>query len=286
VVQAAITAATVRITVHDAGVRLGDDPEDVHQARVGTRRLRSDLRTFRPLLDPDWVAGLRAEAGWYAGLLGAVRDAEVMAERLERQIARLTPDDAAAVQPLLRKLAEDREAGRAKLLEEMNSARYAEFLDRLVEACRAPALLPEADAPAAAVLPALVRRPWRRLRRAVEALAPEPPDEDLHAVRILAKHTRYAAEAAAPVVGRRARRFAAAIADLQTVLGDHQDAVVAEGWLRDQLTGAGPVEAMVSGQLIGLQRAEAAAHRDAWRQVWRRASDRSLRTWLTTPPDG
>src|SRR5258708_9243309 len=83
VVQAAVGNALARIVAHDPGVRLGDDPEDVHQARVGTRRLRSDLRTFRPLLDADWVAGLREEAGRYAALLGDVRDAEGLLGRLE-----------------------------------------------------------------------------------------------------------------------------------------------------------------------------------------------------------
>ncbi len=111
VVQAAVGNALARMVAHDPGVRMGDDPEDVHQARVGTRRLRSDLRTFRPLLDPDWVAGLREEAGWYAGLLGEVRDTEVLMERLEHQARSLPKEDAAAVTPIVARLAKER-AGR------------------------------------------------------------------------------------------------------------------------------------------------------------------------------
>jgi CHAD domain-containing protein len=138
-----------------------------------------------------------------------------------------------------------------------------------------------ADTPAADALPALVRRPWRRLRNAVKALPDVPADVDLHAVRILAKHTRYAAEAAAGVVGKQASVFARQIAAVQTVLGDHQDACVTEEWLRK----AGPTakskgEAMLIGQLIGLQRAEAAAKRAAWPEVWAKASDPALRGWL------
>jgi hypothetical protein len=37
---------------------------------------------------------------------------------------------------------------------------------------------------------------------------------------------------------------------------------------------------MLIGQLIGLQRAEAAAKRAAWPEVWARASDPALRGWL------
>jgi CHAD domain-containing protein len=270
---------------HDPGVRLGDDPEDVHQARVGTRRLRSDLRTFRPLLDRDWVAGIREEAGWYAGLLGEVRDTEVLMERLEQQARSLPKEDAAAVKPIVARLARERAAGRKRLLEGMDSPRYIALLDRLTEAAAQPQFAPDAKGghgqPAADALPALVRRPWKRLSKAVSDLPEVPADEQLHAVRILAKHTRYAAEAAAGVVGKPASSFAKQIAAVQTVLGDHQDACVMEDWLR----GAAPKtrstrEAMLIGQLIGLQRAEAHTKRAAWPGVWTHASDRDLRRWL------
>jgi CHAD domain-containing protein len=119
------------------------------------------------------------------------------------------------------------------------------------------------------------------LNKAVRALPETPADQELHAVRILAKHTRYAAEAAAGVIGKPATAFAKQIAAVQTVLGDHQDACVTEGWLR---RAAGKTrstrEAMLIGQLIGLQRAEARAKRAEWPEVWRRASERALRGWL------
>jgi CHAD domain-containing protein len=286
VVRAAVGNALARIVAHHPGVRLGDDPEDVHQARVGTRRLRSDLRTFRPLLDPDWVAGLREEAGWYAALLGDVRDTEVLMERLEHQASTLPKEDASAVKTIVARLARERGAGRKRLLEGMDDPRYVALLDRLSEAAAQPefAGAGQGDGPQQAgadALPGLVRRPWRRLAKAVKGLPEVPADEELHAVRILAKHTRYAAEAAVGVVGKQAGAFAKQIAAVQTVLGDHQDACVTEAWLRQ----AGPKtrstkEAMLIGQLIGLQRAEAAAKRAAWPDVWARASDPALRAWL------
>lgn len=289
VVRASVANALARIVAHDSGVRMGDDPEDVHQARVGTRRLRSDLRTFRPLLDPEWVAGLREEAGWYAALLGEVRDSEVLMERLEHQALSLPKEDAAAVKSVVARLAREREAARKRLLAGMDSPRYVALLDRLTDATAQPQFAsteagePAADPrqPAAEALPALVRRPWRRLAKAVKALPEVPADEQLHEVRILAKHTRYAAEASAGVLGKPASRFAKQIAAVQTVLGDHQDACVTEGWLRQ----AGPKtrstkEAILIGQLIGLQRAEAEAKRAAWPEVWAGASDKSLRSFL------
>ncbi len=293
VVQAAIANALARIVAHDPGVRLGDDPEDVHQARVGTRRLRSDLRTFRPRLDSEWVAGLREEAGWFAALLGEVRDTEVLMERLEHQAATLPKEDGEGAKPIVARLGRERESARERVLEAMDGPRYIALLDRLTEAAQEPRFAdPGAgggDGGAAAgpgqraadVLPPLVRRPWRRLQKAVRALPEVPADQELHAVRILAKHTRYAAEAAAGVIGKPASVFAKQIAAVQTVLGDHQDACVTEAWLR---RAAGKTrstrEAMLIGQLIGLQRADAQAKRAAWPEVWRRASDSALRGWL------
>jgi CHAD domain-containing protein len=101
-------------------------------------------------------------------------------------------------------------------------------------------------------------------------------------VRILAKHTRYAAEAAAGVIGKQATAFAKQMAAVQTVLGDHQDACVMEDWLRRTgLKTRSMKEAMLIGQLIGLQRAEAHAKRAIWPEVWARASDPALRGWLS-----
>ena len=87
VIRSAIAVSTVRLTSSDPVVRAGEDPEGVHKARVAARRLRSDLRTFRPYLDRDWADALRDEIGWLGRLLGPVRDAEVLAARLRRRVA-------------------------------------------------------------------------------------------------------------------------------------------------------------------------------------------------------
>src|SRR5207249_8923743 len=92
--------------------------------------------------------------------------------------------------------------------------------------------MPDADQPAKDVLPKLAGGPWRRLRSAVRQLPENPTDPELHRIRILAKRARYAAEAVAPIVGADATAFARAAAKLQTVLGEHQDSVTAQAWLR------------------------------------------------------
>jgi len=275
----AIATAVERIMRHDPGVRIGDDPEDVHQARVGTRTLRSDLRTFAPLINEEWLASAREELRWLGGELGAVRDGDVLLERLRRQAAQLPEPDTAALAPLFRRLAKERDEARAALLDAMGSPRYVALLDRLIAAAGEPPCRRAAQAPAADVVPGLAGAPWRSLAKAVKALPAEPPDADLHQIRILAKRARYAAEAAAPLAGDRASAFAGALARLQTVLGDHQDAVVAEAWLRNAIAGAEDAS-LAAGELIAMQRAEAAASRKQWRKAWKKASAPKLRSWL------
>jgi CHAD domain-containing protein len=89
---------------------------------------------------------------------------------------------------------------------------------------------------------------------------------------------RYAAEAVAPVFGKRARRFAIAAVGLQDVLGEHQDAVVAGAWLREAAAGS-PGHAFVSGQLAAIEAEAARAAREAWPAAWKALSRKKLRFW-------
>src|SRR5262249_20554557 len=130
-----------------------------------------------------------------------------------------------------------------------------------------------------------VREPWGRLRATVDELPEDPPDAQLHEVRIEAKRCRYAAEAVAPAIGKRARAFAKAIADLQDVLGEHQDAVVAEAWLREVASAAIGREVFVAGQLASPERLEIDRTRKAWGEVWQAASKKKLRQWLLSCGD-
>jgi CHAD domain-containing protein len=277
-----LAAGTLRLFRHEAGVRLGEDPEAVHQARVATRRIRSTLRTFSKLLDKEWTDRLRGDLKWLADLLGEVRDADVMLERFSGHLEALPAADAKAGRRLLATLADQRDHARRRLLGAMAQEKYAVLLDDVVAAAAAPALLPGADRPAAEVMPPLVRKPWRRLRKAVRQAGDDPADDQLHQIRIRAKRARYAAEAVEPVIGTPAEDFADAVADLQSVLGDHQDAVVGEAWLREAAAAARRDVALVAGLLIAAERSSAADTRDRWRKIWKAANRKRLRAWLSS----
>jgi len=275
-----LASGTLRLFRHEAGVRIGEDPEAVHQARVATRRIRSTLRTFSSLLEEEWNDRLRDDLKWLANLLGEVRDTDVLLERFSEHLAALPAEDARPGRRLLDRLADQRDQARRRLLGGMASDKYAQLLEDLVTAAAAPALLPGADRPAAEVMPPLVAKPWRKLRKSVGKAGDDPPDHELHQIRIRAKRARYAAEAVEPVIGKPAEDFADAIADLQGVLGDHQDAVVGEAWLREAAASARRDVALVAGLLIAAERASAADTRGRWRKVWKAAKRKQLRAWL------
>jgi CHAD domain-containing protein len=279
-VRAALAAGVTRLLRHDPGVRVGDDPEDVHQARVATRRLRSDLRTFRSLLDQERAGPLRDELKWAADLLGAARDADVLLERLRRDADRLPQRDAAAVAGLLRRLAAERDRARVRVREGFGTDRYVNLIENMVAFAQVPPLVGEWAAPASDVLPGLVAPTWKHLQRSVEQLSDPPRPEELHQVRIRAKRCRYACEAVAPAVGKEASKLASAVAELQGVLGDHHDAYVADAWLREASTELDASQVLAAGELISLQMLEAARLEQEWEKSWKKASKKSLRSWL------
>ena len=276
-VRHSIAVSVASLMRHDPGVRLGDDLEDVHRARVATRRLRSQLRTFRTLLDTEWANALREDLRWLGDGLGSVRDRQVMAQRVRTRTVSLADDDAPTVADLAAELQAESEEARARLVLDMRTDRYIDLIERLVEASRAPALTSEAQQRAAVVIPALARRDWKQLRKGIAGLPDQPDDPQLHRIRILAKRVRYAAEAAEPIAGKIATRSADAAAALQDVLGDHQDSVTAQQWLRQ--AGKGP-RAFVAGELTALERETAAHDRAAWHNVWKKLDRKRLRRWM------
>jgi CHAD domain-containing protein len=282
VVRRAIASSVDRLVTFDPAARVGEDPEGVHQARVATRRLRSDLRTFRSLLDEQWSAELSDELRWLGDVFGVVRDADVLFDRLVAKVELLPAVDREPAKRILDHLRSDQERGRDQMLRALRSDRYDRSLDRLILAAARPRfLLRVDDTDDATVLRDIVRKPWSKLAAAVDALGADPPDLELHGVRIRAKRARYAAEAVVPAFGKPARAYARAVTELQDVLGEHQDAVVAAEWLRRAAAATGDESAgFAAGQLAAIEYTAAEESRRVWPDAWRRAKRKRLRGWL------
>jgi CHAD domain-containing protein len=256
----ALAGQAEALLVHDPGVRLGSDPEDLHQLRVATRRLRAFLRAGRTLLERSWSEPLRDEIGWLGKALGPARDLDVLIERLRGDIVGLG-EDAEAVAGLLAALEEERAAARAVVVGALSSDRYLELLDRLDRVST-----PE---PSGVETPLrdLWAVEWRRTRTAFRRLDAESTGARLHEGRIHVKRARYAAELAAPELGKRGRAFVVAAKELQDVLGEHQDAVVAEARIQEWVA-AGADEG-VAARLVAREHERMEATRAAWPSAWK-----------------
>jgi CHAD domain-containing protein len=133
---------------------------------------------------------------------------------------------------------------------------------------------------AAASLNAIAGSEFRRLRRAMRALGETPTDEELHAIRIRGRRARYAAELAEAAVGEPASRFIRRAQVFQDVLGEHQDASVAERRIRQLNASArGRWAAFAAGRQVERQRARRQTARAALPEAWAKLEKRGRAAW-------
>jgi CHAD domain-containing protein len=273
-----------RLASLDLAVRR-DKPDSVHQMRITVRRLRSALQSFTAILPEPDTRQLRAELKWLGGVLGADRDVEVLDGHLRTSLAAvptelvLGPAQARVSVYFAPQEAQAREA----VLSALGSERYRALRAQIDLLLASPPLTAEAAEPAGTVLRRAVARAYRRtslrMNRARKAPAGRPRDVALHETRKAAKRARYAAEAAEPALGKKARKLAGRMKRVQSVLGDHQDAVIARATIRDigiQAHLAGE-NAFTFGLLHERAHRQAGACQDAAYTAWRQA--RKSRHW-------
>lgn len=263
------------------------DPEWIHQMRIGARRLRSCLALTARLHDPAASEALRGETRWLLDALGAARDLDVFALDVlpvaRAQLAALGVDDkgpTAALGRLAAQVAQRRRAMRAHAFEAVASPRFVS----LVLDARRLALLPgpdraAGDEDARAFASRRLERRARDLDRVGAKLATAGTDER-HALRIAAKKLRYATEFFAPLFPRkRSRAYQRALADLQQVLGQYNDAAVAPRLCAGIAGPAAPATAAMAAWSAAGAAALVPAIDRAWRDLrrtppfWKRTKD-------------
>ena len=275
---AAMDESTATLLRCDAALRAGAaDPDVVHAARVALRRMRSNVQTFRPILDPAWASRVRERARWLAGGLGAARDADVLLARVERCAHGMRHLDRERKDHVVALLRGVRVNAYRQLGAMTREARYAALIDDLVHAASAPHLTERAGEDAGALVPELMQAAWRRLRATNRQRSHPPTDADLHAIRIKAKRVRYAAEAVMPAAGGSALRFAKRVARLQTVLGEHRDALMSADQLHAHVGGGDG--AFFAAEVAARERAAARVERRRWRAAWNRVAADDVRFW-------
>jgi CHAD domain-containing protein len=223
----------------DSEVDLRAGENVVHTTRVAVRRLRSTIRVFADLFDEARALQLDGELSWWAGMLGAVRDQDILAARLADRLAELPPEVVMGpVQSTIQaQLAVQRKKAADAMLAGLDSERYRKLV-ALVRRWRSdPPLTPVADGSTEVMkryIKAAKKKVRKQLTRAVAARkAGEPSAELFHRARKRAKRHRYAAEAASPVWGGKAEKVVENRKRLQDILGNHQDSIVSAAFLRE-----------------------------------------------------
>lgn len=259
---------------NEPGTRLGEDPEALHDMRVATRRMRAAMSLFAPYLPPR-VATYRAQFGWVAAVLGAVRDLDVQLERISEWQQGVGESQAQGLAAVGELLSRRREAARRRMLFALNSRRFETLLERFASLLHhgPPRTFAAGHEPILSVAPALVEKRYRRVRRNGDAITPTSPPADYHALRIDAKKLRYALEFVAPVYGRPAASFIARVTALQDVLGLHQDAEVAVTMLEEMASQSGrrlgPSALLAMGAVAERYRQHAVELRGQFPKVYR-----------------
>jgi CHAD domain-containing protein len=288
VVKAYLKVQVARLRELEPAVR-ADEFDSVHQMRVATRRLRATLRSFGTVIPRPATRHVAGELKWLGGLLGEARDGEVLPGHLLASLEQVPVE--MLIGPVRARVqghyAPRRAAAREEIIEAFGSERYAALLRDLDQLAHDPPLGPRAAAPARDVLPAAVRKAYRQARRRMRRARQAPPgqarDVALHEARKSARRARYAAEAARPASGKAARRFARQMKKVQSVIGDHQDTVLARQAARELGIGAhlAGENAFTYGLLHEHERDRAGRLQDRTRTVWKKASRPRHRKWMS-----
>jgi CHAD domain-containing protein len=272
---AALRRQFAALRAREPGTRLGDDIEELHDMRVATRRLRAALSLFVDVL-PEGAQSFREELGWIGQALGRVRDLDVQLEQLDEWLAEAPEADREALRSLRSLLEDKRREARAAMLEALDSRRYDAFLGRFGRFLRARSRRPTGAAavPALSVAPDLIEARFRKLRSSGDRIGPTSEAAEFHRLRIHGKRLRYALEFLGDLYPGQTRPLIKRMAELQDVLGLHQDADVAIARLRelaaDRSAGLEPATIFAMGEIAERYRRSMANLRATFpRAYWR-----------------
>jgi len=207
-----------------------ESPEErLHQSRVSVRRIRSAMRTFEDLFDEGSTFKLQGDLAWYGGVLGGLRDLEVMRANLVQNLEQVgDPELTAAVtgrvDAMISHSAENRRAAQ-------ESSRYRQMVAEMANLEESIRFSTRSLGTAKRVLRRGLRVAWEAADEHFESAQGDPSVERLHRLRIALKRLQYAAEIAALVEDRAMRRLAESAEALQTKLGSVHDEAVAQTWI-------------------------------------------------------
>jgi CHAD domain-containing protein len=261
---------------HEPGTIAGEDPEELHDMRVATRRQRAALRFMEPYGRRKALRPVRTGLRDLGGCLGAVRDLDVLLAAARDHQGGLSAEDARALEPLLRAWSRQRDVARERMVEYLRGQAHAGFKEQYTSFLDTPGAGSRSDA---APRPTLVRHVlpyelWAHYGAlcAFERVLPWGSAETLHALRICGKRLRYLLEFFREVLDHGVDKPIAALVALQDQLGELQDAVVTTGLLSDFMAGleatADPAAAAAAGRYREARKARIEELRRGLERPW------------------
>lgn len=222
----------------------GEDPEGVHQMRVGLRRLRSALSLFAKAIPAQQLTWLKEETKWVASSLGPARDWDVFLASLLAPVVATRPDDSALAE--LQKASQSARAEGYDLVHvTVASHRYTRYMLRLggwIEGAGwrqggDPTITEWQDRPLVELADRLLSRRHKEVLKLGNGFA-DLPTERRHEVRIALKKLRYATEFFSSLYGqKKVKPYLRALSEMQDTIGHLNDVAVA-GRLMDEVTAA------------------------------------------------
>lgn len=218
------------VLLKEPGTRLGQDPEELHDMRVGLRRVRTGVAIFKEAL-PESLVALQPELKWLGTSLGGARDFDVLIDHVQEVGSRLPLLDSGALARIVERLEAGRREARDTMLAALDSGRWVDLQFAMSEALDQ---WPKQDrsGSSAVSMRKIVRKLHDRFTKDLEEVLKKPSAEGLHQLRIRAKRLRYAAMFSSRLFGETAVAYAKGLGKLQDVLGKHQDAIVVQEQLR------------------------------------------------------
>ena len=259
----------VEALAHNQAAAEPGDAEPMHQFRVATRRLRASVELFSGVIYASQLKIFRRDIAWILGQAGAVRECDVTSALIQERAAKIDPDLAREIAPMIDALRVRRSAEHATLYEMLASKRCRSLTAKLSH----PSIKKLGGAcKLGIVAPQLMRTAARSATRLGNKLAQTAPASVFHKLRVRIKRLRYALEMMAPLGAKRHRKLLTRLEELQELLGLYHDVTVGTAWLLTyaESAGAPPRTVLAAGALIqSLAGREAKLRRRCLRQ-WRR----------------
>lgn len=211
-----------RLQANEAGALSWEDPEHVHDMRVATRTLRAALRVFDCAVETDERKMLMEDLRWLAGLLGEVRDADVLVSQLRQYMKTARSEDQGTILALVLRVERRRDPPRVALAAGIWSERYASLKGRLDSLVGRLQSTDAGDVSVAEHAVKTIREQYRRVQRA-GIRAQSGRQRDMHRLRIECKRLRYCCEFFAGLYDQELKRTIKNCTKIQGSLGAARD---------------------------------------------------------------